>query len=139
MEPLRIVGVVVAEVTEPRNDGSAGSALYRVPIRLNRPPDAIEREQLVAGWDLPPRWTTMHRPGILRVSGDRLLLDGTTVEEVERYHAQTLSLVVEQTNRDAVDRRTRARRKADREADLKATATQEHRANVAEVAKRIRF
>lgn len=135
MEPLQIIGVVVDDVTEPRNDGSAGSALYRVPIQLNRTPDAIERELLIAGWDRPPSWTTMHRPGILRVSGDRLLLEGTTIEEVERYHAQTLSLVVEQANRDAVDRRTRARE----EADLKAAATQGHRANVAEVAKRIRF
>ena len=29
----------------------------------------------------------MHRPGIASVSGDRIILDGTTVEELERYHA----------------------------------------------------
>lgn len=135
MEPLHLVGVVVDDVTEPRNDGSAGSALYKVPIRLNRSPDAIERELLVAGWDRPPSWTTMHRPGILRVSDDRLVLDGTTIEEVERYHARTLSLVVEQTNRAAADRRARAQE----EVDLGAAATQDHRADVAEVAKRIKF
>ena len=33
-EPLRIMGVVVDEVTEPRLDGTPGSALYRVPLRL---------------------------------------------------------------------------------------------------------
>ncbi len=40
----------------------------------------------------------MHRSGIATVQGDRLILDGTTVEEVEGYHRDTLKLVVERTN-----------------------------------------
>ncbi len=135
MEPLEITGVVTEDVTEPRNDGSAGSALYAVPVQLSRTPDATERGLLTAHWDRPPSWTSMHRPGILRVSGDRIILDGTTIEEVEAYHARTLALVVEQANRDAAQHRARTEEVADR----KAVAGEEHRANVAEVAKRIEF
>lgn len=49
-------------------------------------------------WDRPPSFTTMHRPGIARISGDRIILDGTTVEEVARTHQATLRLVVDKTN-----------------------------------------
>ena len=135
MEELKIIGVVAEEVTEPRNDGSASSALYAVPVRLSRSADRTERELLERHWDRPPSWTTMHRPGILRVSGDRLILDGTTIDEVERYHAKTLSLVVDQTNRDASNLRARAQAQATQAA----LASDEHRANVSEVADRIKF
>ena len=40
----------------------------------------------------------MHRRGIARVTGDRVVLDGTTVEEVAQYHQRTLKLVVDATN-----------------------------------------
>lgn len=40
----------------------------------------------------------MHRPGIARVTGDRIVLDGTAAEEVARYHQRTLGLVVDATN-----------------------------------------
>lgn len=40
----------------------------------------------------------MHRPGIARVVGDQIVLDGTTVEEVRRYHLTTLKLAVKVTN-----------------------------------------
>jgi hypothetical protein len=42
----------------------------------------------------------MHRPGIARVSSDRIILDGTTIEEVERYHLETLKLAVSATNEE---------------------------------------
>lgn len=70
--PLEIVGVDLDGVGTPRNDGTRGSALYMVPILLNRVPTPREAELLVANFDSPPSWTTMHRPGIARVSGDRL-------------------------------------------------------------------
>ncbi len=40
----------------------------------------------------------MHRPGIASVQGDRIVLDGTTIDELERYHLKTLKLVVRQLN-----------------------------------------
>lgn len=41
----------------------------------------------------------MHRPGIASVQGDRIILDGTTVQKVERYHRETLTLAVNEANR----------------------------------------
>ena len=41
----------------------------------------------------------MHRPGIANVDGATVILDGTTIEEVERYHRDTLQLAVAETNR----------------------------------------
>jgi len=126
---------VTEEVTTPRNDGSFGSALYTVPLQLNREPDALENGLLRRNWNRPPLWTLKHRPGILRVVGDQLVLDGTTIEEVEHYHAKTLSLVIDQTNQEALEYRSQAERQAKRKASVRL----EHKANVAEVVKRIKF
>jgi len=41
-------------------------------------------EQLKAPGDNPPQFSTMHRPGIAKVTGNRIVLDGTTVEEFTR-------------------------------------------------------
>ncbi len=65
-EQLRIVGVIVDEVTEPTMDGTRGSALYTVPFRLSKEPTPLWSELFLRIWDSPPRFTTMHRPGIAR-------------------------------------------------------------------------
>ena len=40
----------------------------------------------------------MHRPGIAEVIGDKIILDGTTIEEVQDYHRKTLILCVDKAN-----------------------------------------
>lgn len=97
-EPIRIVGIIVDEVTEPRNDGTPGCALYRVPFRLSHVPSSLWKRLFLQTWDMPPRWSTMHRPGIARVSGDKIILDGTTIEEVRDVHRETLLLCVNKAN-----------------------------------------
>lgn len=47
----------------------------------------------VETWNYPPRFTNMHRPGIARIQGDRGILDGTTVDEIEKHHRETLKVV----------------------------------------------
>lgn len=59
----------------------------------------------------------MHRPGNGHVAGDRFVLSGTTIDEVEKYHLETLQLALNETNRhysEAVAQRLREdeRRKA---------------------------
>jgi integrase len=39
-------------------------------------------------------------PGIARVSGSKIVLDGTTIEEVKKYHRDTLILCVEKANEE---------------------------------------
>ena len=99
-DPLRIVDIIVDEVTEPTMDGTRGSALYAVPFRLSRQPSPLWSEIFVRTWNRPPRFTTMHRSGIARVVGSKIILDGTTIDEVKRYHKETLILCVEKANEE---------------------------------------
>jgi len=66
----------------------------------------------------------MHRPGICRVSGDRIILNGTTLDEVERVHKETLKVVldavnarVEELEREAQLREAEQRRRIQAHAD----------------------
>jgi hypothetical protein len=134
-EDISITRVIVEDITEPRNDGTRGSALYAIPFALSRRAPTEWAELFVATWNHPPRWTTMHRPGIARVSGSTVTLDGTTVEEVERVHRDTLQVVLDETNRlyrEWHDRKTQAlaQERARRE---------EHRRSVEEASKRLKF
>lgn len=99
--PIKILGVIADEVTKPRMDGTRGSALYRVPFRLSEKPDRYWVQQFVQHWNYPPQFTTMHRPGIASVIGDKIILDGTTIDEVKSIHRDTLKLCVDATNSDA--------------------------------------
>lgn len=47
---------------------------------------------------MPPQFTSMHRPGIARVIGNTIVLNGTTLDEVEKYHRDTLRLCVREAN-----------------------------------------
>lgn len=117
-EPIRLIGIDEAGITTPRNDGTAGSALYTVPFILSRRPDAAWSNLMIQNWDRPPSYTTMHRPGNGRVVGDRFVLSCTTIEEVEKYHVDTLQLALVETNRqyqelEAQQKRTHERQDAD--------------------------
>ncbi len=108
--PIKIKGIILDEIGTPRNDGTPGSALYRVPFQLSRRPSADWARHFVQTWDRPPSSTSSHRPGIARIEGDRIILDGTTVEEVEKRHRDTLKVVVETVNRDVAEYEARQRR-----------------------------
>ena len=77
----------------------------------------------------------MHRPGILSVQGDRLILDGTTIEEIASTHRETLRLVLGQVNQDVAKAEEDQRQQRLQEQKRK----DEHRRNVEEAAKRLRF
>jgi hypothetical protein len=133
--PIEIVGVITDEVGSPGNDGGRGSALYAVPIRLSRSLSFDEARVMTAIWDRPPRFTTMHRPGIAQVYGDRIVLDGTTVDEVAKYHAATLVTVVERFNIDVAP----AVEHDERAAAAREQAEAAHRRHVVDIAGDIRF
>lgn len=114
-EPIKITGVVIDQIGVPRGDGTRGSALYRVPFRLSRRPPSEWAQMFVQCWDRPPRFTSMHRPGIAAVVGDTVILDGTTVEEVKKYHRNTLLLAAEEANRRYSEYLRRIRQQAEQE------------------------
>ena len=101
--PIKITGIVVDEIGKPRNDGTAGSALYRVPFSLSRTPSSIWANHFVQTWNHPPSYTMMHRPGIASVVGSQIILNGTTVDEVEKVHRATLAVVLDKVNREVAE------------------------------------
>lgn len=134
-EPIEITGIIVDQVTMPKNDGTAGSALYTVPFRLSRQPTFDWILLFVAAWNRPQRFTSMHRPGIARVVGDTVVLEGTTIGEVERYHRETLMLAVNHANREFSEaERLLSESEARKRAEAKA-----HKQAVEETAARIKF
>jgi hypothetical protein len=97
-DDIRIEGIIVDEVTVPPMDGTRGSAFYAVPFKLSRRPSNVWERAFIETWTRPSRYTSMHRPGIAHIQGNRIILNGTTIEEVERYHRDTLKLAVEKAN-----------------------------------------
>jgi len=134
-EPVRIVGVHTEGVGRPANDGTRGSALYRVPLQLNRVPPSDWAAAFPNAWNNPSAWTSMHRPGIASLAGDRIVLDGTTIDELERYHLVTLKLVVNTLNEHVAQARASERAQGERDAREAA----EHDRQVRESVQRLRF
>jgi hypothetical protein len=134
-EPVRILGVVVDEVTEPTLDGTPGSALYTVPFQLSRQPSRVWEQVFVNTWNSPPRYTSMHRPGIASVSGSKIVLAGTTIEEVKAHHRDTLVLSVEKANEEEATIYEKARLDEER----KRQRAEEHRKSVRDGANDIAF
>jgi hypothetical protein len=133
--PIKITGVIVDQIGVPRGDGSRGSALYRVPFRLSRRPPSEWAKLFIQRWNSPPRFTTMHRRGIATVEGDKVVLDGTTVEEVQQCHRDTLILAANEANRRYVEHLQRIRQQEGREAKRIA----EHKHAVEDIAGQIDF
>ena len=134
-EPLRITGVVLDDIGTPRNDGTRGSALYVVPFRLSRRPPSDWSQLFINAWNHPSQFTSMHRPGIASIRADTIILDGTTVEEVERYHRPTLRLAVNEANTkfSALESQRAQAAEAER------LRVEEHRRVVSEATKKLRF
>ncbi|HRI61319.1 MAG TPA: hypothetical protein PK228_16380, partial [Saprospiraceae bacterium] len=135
VEDIRIKGILVDEVTMPTNDGTRGSALYKIPFELNRRPDYEWINLFVSAWNHPPSYTLMHRPGIASVYGNKIVLDGTEIEEVEKYHKATLKLAVEIANKTYKEIQSRKKQKEDEENRRR----EEHKRNIEEASKRINF
>lgn len=132
---ISIVGVDEAHVTAPKNDGTRGSALYSIPLRLSEQPPAIWNKIFSAYWRSPPSFTSMHRPEIASVSGDCIILNGTTMEELEKYHLKTLKVVVKATNEEAEKAMSLAAEQKQRRQER----SQNHRSRVSEISDRLDF
>jgi len=77
----------------------------------------------------------MHRRGIAKIYGDKAILEGTTVDEVEKYHRNTLLLAAEKANTGYAELEMRRRAHEERER----TRLEDHRRSVEDAAKRLKF
>jgi hypothetical protein len=134
-DDIKITRVIVEEVTEPRNDGTPGCALYAIPFALSRRPPAEWGAAFIKNWNHPPRFTSMHRPGIASLRGAVVTLNGTTIEEVEKYHRETLQLAVSESNKQYREWKTARDKKLARENAERA----ERLAKIADAGSRIKF
>ena len=101
-EPIQILNVVLEDIGAPRNDGTSGSALYDVPLRLSRNPSTLWAKLCEHNWNHPPcPFTSRHQSGMCRVIGDHIILTRTTVDDVKSAHASVLKAVVAATNAEA--------------------------------------
>jgi len=135
MEEIKIIKIITEEITEPRKDGTRGSSLYSIPFKLNATPSSLWIDAFIKTWNLPPSYTSMHRPGIASVSGDRIILDGTTIEEVKDTHKKTLELCISEANR--IEQEILENKQKQKEQDKK--KSDEFRRNLETKAKEIHF
>lgn len=133
--PIRIIKIIEDEITTPKMDGTRGSALYTIPFLLSRTPSSTWIKFFLEEWEEPPYFTSMHRPGIASVRGNRIILNGTTVDEVRDYHKSTLKLCVDEANK--MEKRCLALKQQAQ--DRKAEQEREHLNHVASVISEIEF
>lgn len=77
----------------------------------------------------------MYRPGIGSVLADTIVLDGTTMEELENVHLDTLRAVIEKTNAEAADNEHREQEAQHRDEQLRLR----HEETVRDISRRLRF
>lgn len=133
--PITITGIILDEVSEPTMDGTRGSALYAVPFQLTESPSYDWQNVFLHTWKRPPSFSLMHRPSIARVSGDKIILDGTTIDEVRDHHRNTLKLVVDRTNEVVAEHL----RKEQQRKQMEHEKSQKHRDNIRDIGGSIKF
>lgn len=134
-DPISILEIIKDKVTSPTMDGTRGCALYNIPFRLSRKPSSSWSEFFIQSWNNPPHCTTMHRPGIASIRGDKIILAGTTVEEVRDYHKATLLLCVDEANK----KEKLFLEKRHRQIALEEQQKNQHFSNVTKIADDIKF
>ena len=77
----------------------------------------------------------MHRPGIASAIGDKIILDGTTIDEVKDYHRDTLLLCVNEANKRMIEIEKRNRELEQR----KKSEIQSHYQGIQDVSKDIKW
>jgi hypothetical protein len=134
-EPVKLLRVLTNEVGFPGESTDGSRNVYTVVFQLSEEPSARWGDFFVHSWDHPQVAYSQshHRPGMVSVVSNRLVLEETTIDEVEGYHLPVLKAAVhfanEAESRAVVEDHRRAERRRLEEA--------EHRRHVAEVAKRL--
>jgi len=95
---IKIERIKKEDILMPSQDGTIRSGLYAIPFILSERPTPDWCDLFIQNWNHPPQYSSMHRPYIVKIYNNELILDGTTIEEVEKYHQETLKLVLKITN-----------------------------------------
>ncbi len=128
-EPIRITNIIIEQVTEPQ----IGARHYKIPLRLSRIPDSEWMRQFLRAWEELKGLASTQLPGV-EIGSDRIILDGTTIDDLEQFHIKVLKQALDEANRISRDKYEKLHDSGDGKKEL----TQHHE-YVAEIAKRIRF
>lgn len=137
-DELKITGIIADKITDPSNDGTRGSALYKIPFQLSKTPPNDWKRMFIEKWDSPSRFTSMHRPGIATIQKDIIWLNGTTIEEVKQYHRDTLKLALKEAN-TAYKQLLIQEARIQQAYEEKEKQREKHRKTVADIASHIKF
>lgn len=97
-EEIKVIEIISKEITKPKMDGTYGSALYKVPFKLSQTPKSLWSQLFLKNWKSPMSFSSMHRPSIASIYDNQLILNGTTLEEIEKYHKETIIKCIDRTN-----------------------------------------
>lgn len=134
-DPIRILGIVREGVGEPTNDGTRGSALYRVPLRLSRRPSDLWTQIFEHEWN-NQLYSMLRRA---HSQGNTIVFPGTTMDEMEQHHVQQLQRVMERVNAETGRIEREARVRAQREAEERAAIRRAHGETIDRIAERLKF
>lgn len=95
---IEILKIIPEGITKPKNDGTPGCALYKIPFKLSKAPDNLWIQLFIQNWNQPFKYSMMHRTEIASIINDQLILDGTTLDEVKTYHQESMKKCVKETN-----------------------------------------
>lgn len=100
MKTYSPVNIRIVEIDESKTQPIPNEALYKIFIELNQYPSIDWADLFIQCWNHPPQFTSMHKPSIASIQGKYIVLDGTTADEIQQYHKDTLKLVLAETNKN---------------------------------------
>src|SRR5699024_2598238 len=116
---IKIEGIITDEVTVPTNDGTRGSALYKIPFRISKSPDYLWKDLFVKNWNNPPKFTTMQKRGRVEVISTTIIIYDTTIEEEKKNYRKTTVIAAKKTNNEYYEIKKKQKRKEERQQRIK--------------------
>ncbi len=117
METFTPIEVKIKGIDESMTLPIQGKSLFKIYIELDQDPPYEWDDIFIQSWNHPPQFTSMHRPSIATVQGKYICLNGTTADEIEKYHKTTLKLALVEANRNYNEWKQRKIEQKNREAE----------------------
>jgi hypothetical protein len=129
-EPIRITGIAVESMRDP--SGPSPDDPYDVPFRLSREASPQWEQEFLKAWD---KLSTRGQAVTASVGADQIILNATTIDDVERFYLVALKLAVAEANRATLEKWEKSQHLAELEKQKK----QERRRHVMTVVERLNF